>query len=166
MELHDLRHLQAVEGWLGLDDIESATEELAAISPEVRKHPAVLTAQCQIYVHAGQWEPAVELARRLTGLLPEEPAAWIWLAYATRRKNGGGIRQAKDILLEAQPKFPREYLLPFNLSCYCSQLREFEEAERWLRKADAISKKTVRKLAAEDSDLKPLWKHLGGTIWE
>ena len=166
MELHDLRHLQAVEGWLGLDDIQSAAEELAAVSPEVREHPAVLTAQCQIYVHSKQWDEAAELAKRLTALLPEEPAAWIWLAYATRRRNGGGVRDAKEILVLAQPMFLEHYMFPFNLACYCAQLGEFDDAEQWLRQASAINKKAVRKLAADDADLKPLWEHLGGTIWK
>ncbi len=83
-----------------------------------------------------------------------------------RRKTGGGIPQAKEILLGVEPKFPRDYLFPFNLACYCSQLRQFDEARRWLDKALGIDKKMVQALALTDPDLKPLWENLGGMPWK
>jgi tetratricopeptide (TPR) repeat protein len=162
----DSMHLNAAEGWLGLGDVVSAHNELDEISPELRSNPAVLLVRYEIYARAKNWDSAAEVSDTLTKLFPDIPAVWICSAYATRRKAGGGIPQAREILLAAGPKFPREYLFPFNLACYCSQLRQFEEAEKWLKKAMAIDDKTVRRLANDDPDLQPLWDSLGGTPWK
>jgi predicted Zn-dependent protease len=166
LNLEHARHLQAAEGWLELGDLVSASNELEEITSEERAHPAVLSVRFAIYAKAGQWDMAAELADGLTVVLPDEPDNWIKLAYATRRKAGGGIPEAKRILLEARVKFPKEYLFPFNLACYCSQLGELKEAEWWLKRAMAIDKKTVHKLAVNDPDLKPFWDSMGGTIWK
>ncbi len=166
LDAPDSFHLQAAEGWLGLGDVESANNELKEISPAERTHPAVLSVRYQIYAQAKQWDEAVSVAHDLVKLLPDRPFAWISLAYAARRKTGGGIPEAKEILLGAEPKFPGHYLFPYNLACYCSQLGEMEQAERWLKKAAAIDEAAVKKIAREDSDLKPLWNSLGRTLWE
>lgn len=119
-----------------------------------------------IYAKAVRWNMAAEIAEALTNMLPGEASSWINLAYATRRKTGGSIPEAKRILLVAAVKFPKEYLIPFNLACYFSQTREFEAAAEWLKKAMAIDDKTVQKLAVDDPDLKPLWDSMSGTFWK
>jgi hypothetical protein len=160
----DSFHLQAANGWIGLGDFASAYVELEKITPKLRVHPAVLLVRYEIYSRANEWDMAAEVAYTLTKLLPENPAVWICFAFSTRRKTGGGIPQATEILLEAEPKFPREYLFPFNLACYCSQLHQFEEAEKWIKKARLIDDKTVQKLAVDEVDLQPLWESMGGTL--
>jgi predicted Zn-dependent protease len=165
LDAPDSFHVQAAEGWLGLGDVESASNELREISAAERTHPAVLTVRYQIYAKAKQWDTAVEVASDLVKMLPDKSFTWINLAYATRRKTGGSIPEAKNILLGAEPKFPRHYLFSYNLACYCSQLGEFEQAQKWLKKAAKIDNATVKKMAVEDPDLKPLWESLGGTLW-
>ena len=49
--------------------------------------------------------------------------------------------------------------------CYLSQMREFEAAGEWLKKAIALDKKTVQKMAVNDPDLKPLWDSMSGTMF-
>ncbi|HUE35932.1 MAG TPA: hypothetical protein VMO20_00975, partial [Candidatus Acidoferrum sp.] len=166
LDLQDSFHLQAAEGWLGLGDVESANSELREISPTERTHPAVLSVRYQLYAQAKQWDAAADVANELADTLPDEPFVWISLAYATRRKTGGSISEAKTILLGAEPKFPKHYLFPYNLACYCSQLGELAQAEQWLKKAVAINGAAVKKMALDDPDLKPLWKNRGGTMWE
>jgi predicted Zn-dependent protease len=166
LDTPDSFHLRAAEGWLGLGDVESATSELREISPSERTHPAVLLVRYEIYSRTKQWDMAVEVADELVRVLPEEPFVWINLAYATRRRTGGSIPGAKKILLGVELKFPKHYLFPYNLACYCSQLGEMEEAEQWLKKAAAINNDAVKKMALEDEDLKPLWKNRGGTFWK
>jgi predicted Zn-dependent protease len=166
LDTPDSFHLQAAEGWLGLGDVESANQELREISPGEQTHPAVLCVRYQIFAQEKNWDAAVDMANHVMKLLPKESFAWINLAYATRRKTGGSIPEAKKILLEAQPKFPKDYLFPYNLACYCSQLGELTQAEQWLKKAAAIDKAAVKKIAVEDSDLKPLWDSRGGTLWD
>ncbi|HTR40858.1 MAG TPA: hypothetical protein VMH87_04520 [Pseudomonadales bacterium] len=166
LDTPDSFHVQAAEGWLGLGDVESATNELREISPSERTHPAVLSVRYEIYSKTKQWDMAVEVANELIKMLPEEPFVWINLAYATRRKTGGSIPDAKKILLAAEPKFSKHYLFKYNLACYCSQLGELKEAERWLKKAAAIDKAAVKKMASQDDDLKPLWASLGRMLWD
>lgn len=162
----DSFHVQAAEGWLGLGDAESATLELKEISPAEQAHPAVLGVRYEIFAKAKHWDKAVAVANDLTTLLPAEASPWIWLAYATRRKTGGSIADAKVILAGVEPKFRKNYLFPYNLACYCSQLGELEESQLWLEKAIAIDNASVKKMAVEDPDLKPLWDSLGRTFWE
>jgi predicted Zn-dependent protease len=166
LDAPDHFHVQAAEGWLGLGDIESASSELREVSPAERAHPAVLTVRYQLYAQAKQWDTAVDVADDLVKMLPDEPFVWINLAYATRRKTGGSIPDAKKILVGVEPKFPRHYLFPYNLACYCSQLGELEQAELWLKKASKIDNGAVKKMAVDDPDLKPLWESLGGNLWE
>jgi hypothetical protein len=61
---------------------------------------------------------SAEISGGLTQMLPDDPAVWICFAYSTRRKTGGGIAQAEQILLEVESKFPHEYQFPFKLACY------------------------------------------------
>jgi tetratricopeptide (TPR) repeat protein len=163
LSLQDARRLLAAQGWLELGDAASAGDELEEITPEEKAHPAVLQIRYAIYVKREQWDMATEMAEELADALPDMAGSWINLAYATRRKTGGGIPEAKKILLAAEPLFPRDYVIPFNLACYCSLLHEFEDAEQWLKKAAAINQKNVREMAADDPDLKPLWQNRGGS---
>ena len=135
--------MQAAEGWLGLGDAVSANEELEEITLQDQTHPSVLLVRYAIYAKRGQWDMAADVAEKLTPLAPDKPGTWINLAYATRRKTGGGIPDAKRILLAAEAKFPADYLIPFNLACYCSQLHEFEQAVQWLKKAATINGKDL-----------------------
>ena|ERR1035438_9678750 len=162
LPLQDQRHLDAAEGWLGLGDHLSANEELDQITPELGVHPVVLAVRYQVYAKTKNWDGAVEIAGTFVKLLPEKPAAWISLAYATRRKTGGGIPEAKKILLEAESKFPAEYLIRYNLACYECQLGNLKEAMVWLKRAiDLAGSRDIRLRALEDEDLQALWSKIG-----
>ena len=149
-----------------LGDFVSACDELEEIRPQARANPLVLSLRYDIYAKAQRWNLAAGVAEILARMLPDIPENWINFAYATRRKDGGGIPASKQILLVAAVKFPKNYIIPFNLACYFSQMREFEAAEEWLKKAMGIEEKTVQKLAVNDPDLKPLWDSMSGTIWK
>lgn len=166
LSIENARYLRMSEGWLELGDAVSALDELDEITSAEQAHPAILQMRYTIHAKRAEWDMAAEAAEDLASALPDDAGTWVNLAYATRRKTGGGIAEAKKVLLAAEPIFPNDCVIPYNLACYCSQLREFEQAEQWLRKAAAIDEKTVRKMAADDADLKPLWDNRGGTIWE
>ncbi len=166
LSFEDARHLRVTEGWLELGDAVSASEELEEITLVNQTHPAVLKMRFAICEKREQWDMATEVAGGLTTLLPDSPETWINLACATRRKPGDGIPEAKRILLVAQVKFPREYLILFKLACYCAQLGELADAERWLKKAMAVDKKTIRKLAREDRGPKLFWDSINGKVWK
>ena len=85
---------------------------------------------------------------------PDNPEWPVQLAYATRRATS--IEAAKEILLNAESKFPKEAIISYNLACYECQLRELKKAKNYLKKAFEIDL-NWRKAALEDEDLKPLW---------
>jgi predicted Zn-dependent protease len=157
-DLNDQRHLAAAQGWLGLGDWREANEELEQIAPETRAHPVVLSLRYEIYAKGKKWDGAAETARALVSALPERPEFWINLAYSTRRKPGGGIPQAKEVLTEARVKFPKEHLIAFNFACYECHLANHKLAVRHLKDAiELASKKDIRQMALDDPDLEQLW---------
>jgi predicted Zn-dependent protease len=161
LEPPDTHHLSAAQGWLELGNHIDANNELEEISPRQRAHPAVLSVRYDVYAKAGIWDGAAEIAGSLVKLMPEQSSFWICLAYATRRKAGGGISEAKKILLKAEPKFPGRYLIRYNLACYECQSGNLKQAMRWLEKAiDMAGKKDIRQMALDDPDLEPLWNQI------
>jgi hypothetical protein len=70
-----------------------------------------------VYAKAGKWDVAAEIATALGKMEPDEPGAWIALAYVTRRKPSGGILRAKEVLIPAQQRFPKEPIFAYNLAC-------------------------------------------------
>ena len=156
LELHDQRHLEAAEGWLGLGDVVEASEELERITPQMRAHPFVLEVRWQIYAKAKKWDYAVEVARGLTNMLPDHPNCWIHLAFSLHELNR--TREAKEVLLPIVDKFPEEFLIRYNLACYECQLGNQNEAFQWLQLAiDMAGKADVRSMALNDLDLEPMW---------
>jgi Tfp pilus assembly protein PilF len=90
-------------------------------------------------------------------LVPAARSRTISLAYATRRANS--IQAAKEILLNAEPRFPKEPAIKYNLACYFCQTGHIQKAKNYLKKAFEIDL-NWRRAALEDEDLKPLWDSL------
>jgi tetratricopeptide (TPR) repeat protein len=156
----DSHHLSATIGWLGLGNHLEAIEELEKIEPALRAHPDVLLVRFEIYSKAGEWDVAAEAAAALVKLQSNAPGAWIALAYATRRKPGagGGVLQAKEILLPAQTRFPKVWLIPYNLACYECQLGNQKAAWAWLEMAFELGEpRQLKLMALIDPDLEVLW---------
>ena len=98
-----------------------------------------------------------ELAKRLTDFQPDDLQWTISLAYATRRADS--IEAAKEVLLNAEPKFPNEVAIKYNLACYFCQTGDIQNAKNYLKKAFEIDP-NCRIAALEDEDLKLLWDSL------
>lgn len=160
----DKRHLEAAEGWLGLGDWASANAELEEISPKMRAHPDVLLLRCEIYGRAGKWDYVVEVASTLAKELPKRRDAWIHRSFALHELKR--TQEAFDQLLPAADLFPRYWLIPYNLACYCAQLGEIDESEKWFKRAMAIDQKTVQVNAIDDPDLEPRWEGKRGSVWK
>ena len=64
------RALEAAEGWLALGAAQAAWEELEAVKPTGRMHPAVLHQQARILVALGRVGEAKAAVRRLARLAP------------------------------------------------------------------------------------------------
>lgn len=158
----DIHHLNAALGWLGLGCPADARAELEAIAHAQQSHPAVLEARWLLCAHEKSWRDALAVAERELEALPDYSAGWLHRAYALRRVDGGGLAQAWNALLPAAEKFPDEAVIAYNLSCYACQLNELDASRVWLKRAIKTGgKDTIRKMALEDDDLKPLWPEIG-----
>lgn len=156
LERPDLWHLNAAAGWLGLGDLVSAQEELDNITPEKRAHPEVLLARCNIYHAAGKWASVIEVASTVVRNFPDLDQAWVQRSFALHELKR--TQEAHDLLLPAAEKFPKLWVVPYNLACYCAQLGQLKEAYRWLEQAfERGDENHIKLQALEDPDLEPLW---------
>lgn len=161
LEPPDKFFLSAATGWFELGLPAEAEAELGKISAENQCHPDVLEARWLLLAHSARWDAALEVARTLVKHAPKRSSGWLHQAYALRRASAGGLQQARDALLPAAEKFPREATIPYNLACYACQLKDLGEARLWLQRAFKIgAREKIRALALADDDLKPLWDEI------
>jgi hypothetical protein len=144
LEPPDQQHWQAAVGYVELGMFQDANDQLEKIDPFNRAAPEVLAVRIAIYHGLKKWDLMREIAKRLADFQPHDVQWLISYAYATRSVES--LNAAKEILLEAESKFPKEGIIKYNLACYSSQLQEIDL--NW------------RKAALEDEDLKPLWDSL------
>ncbi len=138
----DDKHLEAAEGWLELGNYLEANEELEQITPRLRAHPFVLEMRYKIYVEAEKWDGAVEIARTLSEMLPDNSWGYIHFAYALHALKR--TKEAYEVLIPVVDKFSNSTML-YNLACYSCQLGQIKESMSWLEKAiDLAGKKDIR----------------------
>jgi tetratricopeptide (TPR) repeat protein len=157
LEQPDRGHCQVAAGYVELGMFLEANAELDKIDPFSRAAPELLALRLAIYRGLGKWELMKEIAKRLADFQPDDIQWPISLAYATRRADS--IQAAKEILLSAESKFPKEGSIKYNLACYYCQLGDVQNAKRYLKKAFEIDS-NWRMAALEDEDLKLLWESL------
>ena len=122
-----------------------------------RATPEVLAVRIAVYHGLKKWELMREVAKRLHEFQPDNVEWTISLAYATRRADS--IEAAKEILMNAEAKFPKEPTIKYNLACYFCQTGNIQNARNYLKKAFELDP-NCRMAALEDEDLKPLWESL------
>ena len=153
--------VNAALGWLDLGLPTEAAKELDHLSDILQRHPDVLEVRWAITAAERQWERALKVATDLLEAAPGRPAGWLHRAYALRRVSPEGVRQAWNALLPAAERFPKEVLIPYNLSCYACQLDRLSEARVWLRRALKVGKRErIKQMALQDDDLRPLWDEI------
>jgi tetratricopeptide (TPR) repeat protein len=161
LEPSDIHRLNAALGWLGLNSPADARGELDEIAPAQQSHPDVLETRWLICAHEENWREALAVAERELQSVPDDSSGWLHRAYALRRMNDGGLAPAWKALLPAAEKFPEEPVIAYNLSCYACQLNELDASRVWLKRALKIGdKKTIKQMALDDDDLKPLWPEI------
>jgi tetratricopeptide (TPR) repeat protein len=161
LEPPDKQFFEVACGYTELAMYLDADSELEKIDPFNRAVPEVLALRIEIYRGLEKWELMAELAKRLTECEPDNPEWSVSLAYATRRAIS--IEAAKEILLNAERKFPKEAIIKYNLACYFCQTGDIAKAKDYLQKAFKIDS-NWRLQALDDEDLKPLWDSLRTTI--
>jgi predicted Zn-dependent protease len=131
LEPPDSLHLRAAEGWLGLGDLDSASDELEQIQPQFRAHLAVWMVRCEIYAAAKKWNIVLPVADTLVHELPDSQTPWILRSFALHELKR--TQDAFDLLLPAVQKFPAEHVVRYNLACYACQLGKLKEASSPLK---------------------------------
>ena len=150
-------YLHAAEGWLELGSPAEASQELAHIAPALQGRPEVLAVRWQIHARERQWEKCVTVARQLVEQAPELPWGWVHRSFALHEL--GRTREAFDLLMAGATQFPRDWLMQYNLACYCCQLGETARAQQFLEQACKLGDaKQIKEMAAEDTDLRKLWE--------
>lgn len=145
-----------------LGDTRGAREELAKLSPAARSEADVIELEWAVCARGEDWVAAFALAERMVEAMPCRPFGWVHRAYAARRMPGGGLARAWALLHPAAEKFPKEYIIPYNLACYAAQSGRLEEAWDWLVRArnTSGSPEKVVAMAMADDDLRPLWSRI------
>jgi hypothetical protein len=148
-------HLDAAEGWSGLGDFTSASEELGRIRPELMLRPEVLLTRWLVHSKAVQWTACLEIGELLVSLAPEIADGWIRRSFSLRRL--GRLQEAYHFLLPAVNKFPGIWEIPYDMARYCCQLGRVEEGRKWLARAREVGAKSTWQQMACEPDLKPLF---------
>ena len=157
LEPPDQQYWHAAAGYVELGMFSDADAELDRIDPFNRAAPEVLAMRIAIYHGLKKWELMREIAKRMADFQPDDIQWTISLAYATRRAIS--IEAAKEILLNAKSKFPKEAIIKYNLACYECQLGNVEAAKNYLKQVFEIDA-NWRLKALDDQDLEPLWESL------
>jgi tetratricopeptide (TPR) repeat protein len=156
------RHLvDAAVGWLMLGQPGEAVSELGRVPLEIRNRLDVLQLHWEALSAQKDWDAAYRIASDQVARFPGTVSGWIHRAYAARRRTGGGIAQAEELLLPAVTRFADEPMIRYNLACYSAQQDRLEEAWHWFCKALAVGDALeLRGLALADEDLRPIWPRI------
>jgi len=159
LTLTDIRHLQAAQGWLGLQNWREAKAEIENISSALQSDPDVLQVRWAIHAAAKEWELAAQIAEEFSHSKPDNPFGFVHLAYALHEMKR--TEEAQNVLLLVVEKFRDEFIIRYNLACYACQLGDQEAAWRWLEKSKTLTDPDeVKRMALDDPDLEPLRKQI------
>jgi tetratricopeptide (TPR) repeat protein len=164
LDITDLRHVIAAEGWLELGNHLEANAELEQISASTRAHPEVLEIRCKIYEKVGNWRACFDIASAIVTLAPDTPFGWIRRSFALHEMKR--TKEALERLEPAMELFPSEIVIYYNLACYECVSGNIGQAQVRLAQALEIAEKSAsydewRLAALDDPDLAQIWQHLG-----
>ncbi len=155
----DNHHLSAAEGWLELGNSREALAELERITVAQQNRLEVLGTRWSITADLKLWDECVGIATRIVELAPKNVFGWIHRSYALHEMKR--TQEARDLLLPAVRRFPKNETIPYNLACYECQLGNEAGARQWLKRAMVRSDpEGIRQQALEDPDLQSLWPEI------
>ncbi|MFH0878416.1 MAG: hypothetical protein V2A34_01760 [Lentisphaerota bacterium] len=149
--------LERMDGYLDLKMTRRARQELESFAKEHMRKPPVLEIQLRLAMLEEDWQAAMNTARDLCAVMPNEPMYWVQLAYSTRRLSN--LEDARTILLDAYNRFKKVAVIPYNLACYECQLGHRDEALIYLKRAFKLDR-SFSEIAMEDEDLMPVWSDI------
>jgi len=157
--------LDAAVGWLELGNPGEALSELGQIAPDLGKDPQVLEVRWQVFARSEKWDQSLPIAQTYCEVAPGLAQGWLHQAVSLYRLNR--TQEAWNVLLPAAKKFPRSWIVAYDLACYACQLEKVEEARRWLRKAFRLGEtKEVKLLSLADPDLAILWPEIEDSAFD
>ena len=156
MQASTKRHLSHCQGYLELDMVDDAHDELEKVELEDRLEKEVLSARIQVYIKAKYWDLVAKIGKTLARQYPEEPEWSLYWAYGARRSES--LDQAKGVLLEALKRFPDNATILYNLGCYACVDESYDVASALVKRAIELDK-DFQALAIADEDLAELWKN-------
>jgi predicted Zn-dependent protease len=155
----DCHLVDAAMGWLELGNPAEALVELAQLSDRVRNDPLVLETKWQIFARTERWNESLPIAQTFCSVAPGVPQGWLHQAVSLYRLNR--TQEAWELLLPMAEKFPKSWVIAYDLACYACQLAKVEDGRSWLRKAFRLHEPAeVKLLALADPDLKVLWPEI------
>jgi len=160
LEICDVMHLNAAEGWLELGHALEADKELDQITPAMQRHPEVLARRCEMLALSECWFHCEKIAEEIIALEPESTFGWIRRSTALHKQDLTGTARLR--LLPAVDLFPNEIIIHYNLASYECALGNLSQAKLPVFEAFnlAHSQNCVekwKKQMLEDAELKPLW---------
>jgi hypothetical protein len=151
--------LDAAVGWLELGNPAEALKELEQVSAEYQNDARVLEVKWQVFARTESWDRSLPIAQEFCKAAPGLPQPWLHQAVSLYRLNR--TEEAWKLLLPFAQKFPRSWMIPYDLACYACQLSKVDEGRRWLKKAFRLGdSKEIKLLALADPDLKVLWAEI------
>jgi hypothetical protein len=152
----DSHHLSSACGWVELGNAAEAKLDIKKIDPSLQNHPDVLEVCYSIHSEEKNWHSAAVVARTLTQIAPGRVFGWTHLAFALHELKR--TQESSDLIKSVLGKFPKNWLLRYNLACYECQLGNEVEAIKLLDQAYKLGNRDqIKQMALEDTDLKPLW---------
>jgi hypothetical protein len=89
--------------------------------------------------------------------------AWGWVHRSYALHELKRTREAFEALLPAVAKFPKDWLIQYNLACYCCRLRAQKRALSFLERACALGDpREIKAMALNDADLREIWDRIPG----
>jgi predicted Zn-dependent protease len=155
-------YFDAAVGWLELGNPGEALSELSLIPEAFAIEPIVLEVKWQIHARTNSWDKSLPVAQTFCEVAPARPEGWLHQAVSLYRLHR--TQEAWNLLLPMAKKFPRSWVIPYDLACYACQLGNVEDGRHWLKVAFRLGDvKEIKPLALADTDLKPLWKEIGAS---
>ncbi len=144
----------ASEGYLELGLIKEAMDELEKLVGDDRTKPSVSVLRWRIFSAAKEWGSALDVAKQLVSLVPQEPVYWVWAAISARQAES--LTAAVLLLRVARLCHSDSPLVQYRLACYEAQSGHFVAASECLRSALQLMP-SLQQTALQEQDLQPLW---------
>jgi tetratricopeptide (TPR) repeat protein len=147
--------LEAAAGWLMLGNPGEAMREFEQVSAIGRYTQPALVTLWEIQAATKDWPAAAETGERLIAQFDQQPDGYIKRAFALHELKRS--QDAWDTLYPMRERFPKNWLIHYNLACYAAQLGRATEAVQCFRRALKVGdERELQEMAMTDSDLAPI----------